>query len=131
MTKVDKHVNDEVSAEKMHDLTVKAYQQGAEFVNPSEGAFAGKATFVHVGVEQALSPAFGLLTGAGIFDDVGDEIVVEAGPARRFGVERGIGVEVAASEGNAVPFHKFESGTRVVFEFKGVVMMACDNPGGC
>ncbi len=111
MTEVDEGVDDVVSAHEVRCFPVKANQQGTELVNPSKSPLTGKAQFVDIAVEQAFASAFGTLTGTRVFHDVGNELVIEACPASRFGVKGSIGIEVAACDGNAEPLDELEGST--------------------
>ena len=110
MTEVDKRINDVMSAHKVGSFPVKANQQGAELVNPSEGAFTAKALFVDFRIKQAFWTALGLFAGALVFSHIGNDRVVEACPAGSFGVKSGIGIEVAADHRNTQTLDELESG---------------------
>lgn len=108
MTKIDERVNDVVSAHKVSGFAVKANRQSTKLVNPSRSTLAGKAQFVDIGVEPAFTSAFGALAGAGVFDDVGNKLMVEAGAAGGLGVKGGIGIEVTARDSDAQALDEFE-----------------------
>lgn len=109
MAEIDQGINDVVSAHKMRCFTIKTNQQGAKFVDPGEGSFAGEAQFVDLAVEEAFASAFEALASAGILDDVGYKFVVETRPAGGLGVKGSIGIEVAARDDKSQSFDELES----------------------
>lgn len=92
----------------MSRFAVKTNEQGAKLVNPSKRALAGKAQLVDFRVEEAFSSAFGAFAGAGVFDDVGNKLMVEARPTGGLGVKGGIGIEVTARHSDAQALDEFE-----------------------
>ncbi|MBK8137398.1 MAG: hypothetical protein IPK52_16550 [Chloroflexi bacterium] len=100
-----------------------------ELVDLGESAFSASALLIDVTVEKPLAASFGSSAGTRVLDNVGNELMVEAGPARCFGVKRRICVEVTAGNGNPLPLDELEGGSQMVFELKRVVMIAGNNPG--
>lgn len=111
----------------MDGFTVKTDKQSAKLVKPSKGALTSKAQFVDFSVEQASASALAGLAITLVFRHVGNEAMVEACPAGRFGVEGRVGVEVAALDADTQSLDELEGSTQVILEVKGVVVVACYN----
>jgi hypothetical protein len=131
VTQIDERVDNEMSAHEVSCLAVKANQQCAKLINPGKRPLAGKAQFVDFSVEQPFGSAFGLFAGAFVFWDVRNDLVVEARPAGRFGIESRIRVEVAANNPNAQALDELEGGAEIVLQLVSVVVIARDNACGC
>lgn len=80
---------------------------------------------------MTFTSSLGALTRADVFDDVRDELVVEARPACGFAVESGVSIEIIARDDNGLSFDELEGGAQMIFEFKSVVIIVRDDPGGC
>jgi hypothetical protein len=120
-----------MSAHKVSRFAVKANEQGTELVNPGEGSLSGETQLVDFRVEEPFRSAFGLFARTLVFDNVGNDLGVEARPAGGFGIKSGIGVEIATDNRNAEPLDELEGRTERVFQLEGIVVVACDYPGGC
>lgn len=87
VAQVDKRKGNMVSAEPIDNFTVKADQQGAEFVYPGETPFAGETPLVHLGIEQTFVTSLRLLPMALVFRYVGDQVIIEADLASVAGIK--------------------------------------------
>ena len=119
-----------MSCQKKLCQPVKAYQQGAKLVNPGKGAFADKTLAIDVRVKQTLTSALAGVLITTIDGNVGNNLMIEAHPSRRFRIKGTISIEDSARYLQAQPLHVFECGCQMPFEFKGIVMVASDNTGG-
>lgn len=115
----------------MGRATVKTNEQGTKLVQPSKGSFTTEAQLIDGRIKPTFRATLGLLARAFVFSDVGNDFMVEAGPAGRFGIESSIGIEVATSNPNAQTFDEFESRAQVVLQVKGIVMITGDNARAC
>ncbi len=75
MTKIDERLDDVVSVEKVRCFAVKAISNAQNLSIQAKSPLAGKARLIEVRVEQAFSSTVGVLAGAGVLDDVGNELV--------------------------------------------------------
>ena len=57
MPQINHRESDEVSTKKTSVQAVKSEQKGPEFIDPSKGAFAHKAMFVDLPIEETSGPA--------------------------------------------------------------------------
>lgn len=115
MTKVNHGEGEVMAAQKVDSFAIKTDQQSAKLVHPGEGALAGKAALVHLGVKQAFASAPGRFTVAFVFSHVGDKAMIEADFAPIARIEGAIGVEDRPSNGQPQPLHPFEGGLKLGF----------------
>ena len=108
MAQVDHRESDVVTTHEVHILAIKTYEQSSEFVDPGKGTLAGKTMFVGIGIEKALATSFGMLAVAPVFGNVGNDTMIEADFASRFGIKSTIGIEVSTLKIEAQAFHELE-----------------------
>lgn len=123
MTEVNHSESKVMSAKKVRILPVITDQQSPEFVDPGEGALAGEASLVNVGIKEAFTPAFGGLTVAFILGDVGNNAVIEADFASIAGIEGTVGVEERPVNQQPQTFDRFEGRLKLGFQTKSVMMV--------
>ncbi len=75
-------------------------------------------------IEQALAPAFDRFPITGILGDVGDNSMVKADFASRFGIKGTVCIEVGSLKIQSELFHELEGGLEVILQFEGIVMIA-------
>lgn len=127
MTQVNHSESDIMAAKKVGSFAIKADKQSAELVNPGEGAFTGETLTVHLGAKQAFTPALGGFAVARIFRDVGNKAMIEAHFTGITGIESAVGIEQGPGKAQPQPFEGLESGLKLWFQTKGIMVIASDD----
>ena len=98
-----------MSAQEVSIFAVEADQKSTKLINPGKTALRSETTLVNLAVEEPLTTPFGCFTITGIFWDVGNDRMIEAGLASIASIESSIGIEVRPSNRQALLFEVFES----------------------
>lgn len=98
-----------MSTQEVSIFAVEADQKSTKLVNPGKTTLRRETTLVNLAVEEPLTTAFGCLTVADIFWDVGNELMIEAGLASIASIKSSISIEVRPSNRQALLFEVFES----------------------
>ena len=93
MTKGDEGEGKVNSGEESSVGAFHTDEQGAEGVEPSEGTLDTKALLVEERIKKAFAATDGCALVAGVASDIGNEHVIEAEFAERFGVKGAVGIE--------------------------------------
>ena len=126
MAQVNHGESDMMATEKVDIFAIITEQQSPKLVDPSETAFTSEALLVNKGIEQPFTPALDSL--ALVLGDVGDKALIETDFAGRTGIESTVGIEQRPGDDQPQAFHHFESGLKVGFQTKSVVMIARHDP---
>ncbi len=129
MTQVNHGESEMMPTEKVDIFPIITDQQSPELVDPGEATLTAEALFVDIGIEQAFTPTFDRLAIAVVLGDVGNKAMIETDLARIAGVEGAVGIEQRPSDDQTQLLHQLESGLKMGFQTKSVVMIACHDPG--
>lgn len=124
MTQVNHGKSEMMPTEKVDSFAVIPNHQSSKLVAPSETALTAKALFVDSGIEQAFTPPFDRLAVALVLNDVRDHAMIKTDFAGRTGIESTVSIEQAPSDDQTEALHHFESGLKMGFQTKSVVMIA-------
>jgi len=129
MTQVNHGKSEMMPTEKVGIFPIITDQQSPKLVDPGETALTTEALLVDIGIEQPFTPAFNRLAITLVLGDVGDNAMIETDFARLAGIEGAVGIEQRTGNDQTPWLHQLESGLKVGFQTKSVVMIARYDPG--
>ena len=127
MPEIDQRERNVMKAETIGCFPFETDQQGLEFVNPGKRSLTYEASLVHRLVETSFSSTFDAFPIALVLRNVRNNATIPQQFSCCSRVKAAIGVEECTFIVQSTPLEVFEDVLQLLFEFKAIVVLSCDD----